>query len=413
MIKPLLTNKKYWPALIIVAAVLISVLMFKTRPELTAQPVKINLPTVSVMSVMSQSRTLTVSAQGSVVPRTESNIIPEVNGRVVWMSPSLVTGGYIEQGQELLKIDQADYRDASALAQATLVKAQVEAELASAELKRLKKLQAKNLASQSQLDQAHRTSRVADANQLDASIKLKQAQRDLKRTTLTAPYTGRIRSKQVDVGQFVSRGETIASTYATDTVEIRLPIVDRKLAFLNLPMTSAGNLDDKQQAEVVVTGEYAGQKHQWQGKLVRTEAELDANSRMVYGVVRVANDSDNSSPLLVGMFVNATILGRTVDNIFEVPRIAVRDSNQVLVLDSDNRLHFREIKVLRIERDKVLISHGLSDGEKISTSPMAFMVNGIEVNAVDASDNTADGANQRQTADSAAEKLSSTVKEGS
>ncbi|ARN74769.1 efflux RND transporter periplasmic adaptor subunit [Oceanicoccus sagamiensis] len=373
------------PLVIIAVALVISLLIITSKPRISVKAVERVLPNVMITSVAPKAVTLTVSAQGTVTPKTETNLTPEVDGRVKSISPQLVSGGYIEQGQVLLSIDNEDYIDKVELAKAANTKAEVEAELASAELKRLEQLHRKGLASESQLDQARRTDRVAAANATDSRVRLKQAQRDLSRTELLAPFNGRIRNEQVDIGQFISRGEDIATAYATGYVELRLPMVDSQLAYLNLPLSNTSNLQQHQHADVTVSGEYAGKSYQWQGKLVRTEAELDANSRMIYAVVEVDNGAIGSGkpPLQVGMFVDAEITGRSLNNISRLPRTSLYDDTSVLVLDQDNRLRVRKIDILRIDQDYILVSKGLEAGEKIAEAPPTFVIDGIEVMPID------------------------------
>ena len=379
-----ITSTYLRPLMIVLAALIIGVAIISSKPGVNLQPVERILPTVAVTRVVSEALTLTVSAQGVVRPRTETHLIPEVDGRIKTVAPSLVAGAYIKQGEVLLTIDDEDYSDSVALAKAANIKAEVEEELASAELLRLQQLHDNNLASASQLDQARRTAKVAAATLADAKIRLKQARRDLSRTRLLAPFDGRIRHEQVDVGQFVSRGENIATAYATDYVEVRLPMADRQLAYLNLPLTSASNLEPGQQAAVTIHGEYAGRHHQWRGKLVRTEAELDANSRMIYAVVRVDNRIAGSSanappPLQVGMFVNAEISGRYIEQIIRLPRTSLYQDRQVLVLDHSNRLRVRSVEILRIDQDQLFISAGLQAGEQVAIAPPAFVIDGLEI----------------------------------
>lgn len=372
------------PILLIVTGFLVSYLLIANRPEVQKAEVEPVYPTVRVQQVQPQSIDLTVYSQGTVQPRTESELIPEVSGQVVEMSPSLVSGGYFEKGDLLLKIAQEDYQAALDKGRAAIARAEVEFETASAENKRTIQLGKQKLASQSQIEESQRAFRVAEANLLDANISLQQAARDLQRTTIRAPFAGRIRAEHVDLGQFVSRGNTIATLYATESVEIRVPIANSQLAFLDLPLGFRGQLSAEQQSDVVLKGDYAGISFDWSGKLVRAEAEIDAKSRMFYGVVRAQKETWDGErpPLMVGLFVRAEIKGRTADNIVVLPRAVIRDNNQVLIVDQDDRLRFRGVELLRIERDNVLISGGLDAGERVCVSQLQVAVEGMRVNPV-------------------------------
>ena len=215
----------------------------------------------------------------------------------------------------------------------------------------------------------------------DAKVNFEQAQQNLERTTIRAPFTGLVRNENVDIGQFISRGAPIATLYASDLVEVRLPIADRQLAFLNLPPTLRGELPQNQQPNVTLSTEYAGQRLQWQGKIVRMEAEIDLSSRMVQLVARIPNN-DTTTPLTVGLFVDAEIEGLSAQNIVVLPRSALRNDNQVLVVDANDQLEFRAIESLRLYQDNVLVKGGLEAGERVCVSPLQTAIAGMVVNPI-------------------------------
>jgi RND family efflux transporter MFP subunit len=299
------------------------------------------------------------------------------------MSPNLVTGGYFEKDDVLLKIDNRDYRSKVDRSRATVKRARAEDEHARFELKRLQQLVKKRLTSQSQLESALRLQRIAEASLQDASIALVQAQRDLGRTELRAPFTGLVRNEKVDLGQFVSRGQSIASLYASDFAEVRLPVADNQLAYLDLPLGQRGELKIEDTPQVLLSTVYGGQRYEWIGRLVRTEAEIDAKSRMINAIVRVDNrDNPDLPPLPIGLFVNAKIEGRFVDNLVSLPRAAMRNGNQVLVVDAENRLRFRKVELFRFDQDRVLIQAGLKNGELVNVSPIQTVIEGMKVKPI-------------------------------
>lgn len=338
---------------------------------------------IRVIRIKKQSIQLEVLSQGNVLPRIQSELIPEVSGRVKWMSPKLVSGGYFDKDEILLSIDDRDYRSSVARHQARVTRAKAEDEHARFELRRMQELVKNKLTSQSSLENALRNERVAQATLVEARISLEQAQRDLWRTEIRAPYEGLVRTERVDLGQFITRGQSVASIYASDSVEVRLPLADRQLAYLDLPLGYRGELTDALSPEVVLSTTYGGQRYEWIGKLVRTEAEIDSKSRMINAIVRVDNKYDDGHPPLpIGLFVAASIKGRTVDNIVSLPRAALRNQNQVLIVDKNNRLRYRSVEVMRFEKDKVIISAGLEDGEVVSISPIQTVVDGMRVEPV-------------------------------
>ena len=189
-----------------------------------------------------------------------------------------------------------------------------------------------------------------------------------------------MRNEKVDIGQYITRGQTIASIYASDSVEIRLPVADRQLAYLNIPLGFRGEIANEYRSIVILSTEYGGQLYEWVGRLVRTEAEIDSRSRMVTAVVRVlAEDNPGQPNLPIGLFVNAKIKGRWVDNIITLPRAALRNQNQVLVVDKNNRLSYRRVRVMRHQNDDILVSQGLEDGELVNISPIQTVVEGMQV----------------------------------
>ena len=372
--------KAILPVLMLVGAVAVAIMLIRTsRPLRPNQPQAAPLA-VRVIEANPGPVQLVVNAQGTVAPRTESELVPEVSGNVTWISPNLVSGGYFEPGEVLLRIDERDYGAAVARAEATLARAEADHELAQFDLQRSEDLHARQLISRADLENNVRAARVAEAALRDARLVLETARRDLTRTELKAPFAGLVRSEQVDVGQFISRGASIATVYGTDFVEIRLPIADQQLAYLNIPLSQRGELPDELAPDVTLTAEFAGRKQVWQGKLVRTEAQIDPGSRMVYAIARVqAADSDAEVAPPVGLFVQAEIAGIAEDDVVVLPRSALRNENQVMVVDSENRLHFREVEVLRVYRDDAYITGGLSPGELVSVSSLQTVVEGMRV----------------------------------
>jgi RND family efflux transporter MFP subunit len=354
------------PLIIVVVFLFGAVTLMATAPVLEPTAQKPIPTTVRIREVAPESVQLKVHSQGTVLPSTESQLIPEVSGRVVWMSPKLVAGGYFSQDEVLARVDEQDYRNTRDRAQATLVRAEAEQQHARFEYQRLRSLAERKLTSRSQLENALRALRVAEAALQDAKVNFEQANQDLQRTQIVAPFTGLVRSENVDIGQFISRGAAIATLYASDQVGVRLPSADRQLAVLNLPATRRGELPEHLQPEVTLTTEYAGQKLRWSGRIVRTEAEIDMSSRMVQLVARVSN-STSEAPLSVGLFVDAEIEGLSADNIVVLPRSALR---------------FRAIEPLRLYQDNVLVKSGLSNGERVCLSPLQTAIEGMTVNPV-------------------------------
>ena len=360
-----------------------------TQPRLDPSEPEPVAPAVRVMHVNPASERMVVHAQGTVSPRTEADLVPEVSGNVLWISPNLVAGGYFEEDEPLLRIDDRDYRYALERATASVDRAVAENEFATFELQRLREMEARNLISPSDVETGMRAARVTEAALADARAALNQAELDLSRTELLAPFAGLVRSEQVDPGQFVSRGAAIARLYAVDYVEVRLPIADQQLAYLDIPPMQRGELDEANAPEVMLSANFAGQHYKWRGTIVRTEAEIDMRSRMVNAVARVQTTDDAFNnpeyvPPPVGLFVEAEIQGRSADNVVIVPRSVIRNANQVLVVDGDERLRFRTVSIARIYGDDAYIDGGLEKGERVCLTVLQAVIDGMRVEVIEA-----------------------------
>ena len=216
-----------------------------------------------------------------------------------------------------------------------------------------------------------------------AEARLDRAMRDLDRAKVRAPYAGRVRRKNVDVGQFVTVGSPVATIYAVDYAEIRLPLPDAELAYLELPLSYRGT-ENRVGPRVTLRANFAGQTHEWQGRIVRTESEIDPMSRMVHVVAQVKDPyapgtDPTRPPLAVGMYVEAEIEGNLVTAVAVLPRAALRGSSQVLVVDGESRLRFRDVDLLRTTAEAILVRAGLEEGEAVSLSPLEVVTDGMLV----------------------------------
>jgi len=376
--------KRLLPILILLAGFSTAAILIATGPQITPQASQIVAPLVRVVIAQPQTRQFTVKTHGSVTPRTESELIPEVDGRVIDISPELVSGGFFSQGDLLFRIDPLDYDVALEQARAGLARAQSDLTNARKNHLRQEDLITRGAISDAQRDDALNRVTIAEATLREANARLARARRDRDRTMVVAPYDGRVRTERVDVGQFVRRGISIGTIYAVDYAEVRLPIHNHQLAYLDLPLNQASATQDNG-AKVTLTAEFAGEVHEWRGEVVRTEGELDPETRMVQVVARVRApyaDPDSRAPLSVGLFVDAKIHGETLQDVTVLPRSALRSESHVLLVDANNQLRLREVEVLRLADDEVFIGKGLEQGDRVCISSLQSSSEGMLVRVV-------------------------------
>ena len=381
--KPSAIKRLLVPLLILALSAAIAVALINNQPTLETtvkEPVPVAVRALDIKLAPMQ---LSVSSEGNVQPSIETKLVAQVAGEVVELSSSLVAGGDFSKGDVLLTLDPRDYEIALARSEAALSRAQAEQRFAAEEAGRIRSLYSEELASVAQLQSAERLLAIANAALDDASAAVKRASVDLERTVFTAPFNGRVRAENVDVGQFLSKGAMIATLYDTDRLQVRLPLADAQLAYLD-PSYAQTGLAGEEPADVVLTANYAGDTQSWSAKLLRTEGDISTKSRFLHVIVEVNETlNDNDVRLPVGLFVDAVITGRTVDDLVSVPRTALRPDNTVMVIDDGDKLHFRDVTVFKLSDSDVLISEGLASGERISISPLQFVVEGMPVTVID------------------------------
>lgn len=354
-----------------------------SRPEIIPQSPHTDIPTVTVMHMQPQTLKLTVHSQGVVTPRHELDLIPEVAGKIIKLHPHLVAGGFFAHNDVLFEIDPRDYDYAIVQAQALVLEA-----------KRLLAME------EAQAEQAHtewealgegapsalamRQPQLAEARaKLQAAITaLQQAQLKRSRCSIRAPFTGSVQSKNVALGQVVQAGEKLAHLYATDVAEVRLPIATDELAFLDLVVGGGLSQQKKSMAmpKVVLSAEFAGQQQAWQGRIVRTEGQLDATTGVMYLVAEVTNPFNQAGqPLLNGLFVQAEVQGKEIQEVFVLPQIALNAAHEVLLVNAQQKLHIQPVKILRTEAERVLIQAGLKAGDQVVLSGVNMPIEGMAV----------------------------------
>jgi RND family efflux transporter MFP subunit len=330
------------------------------------------------------SLNFSVYSQGSVRPRTETTLVAEVAGRIVSVSSNFISGGFFRKGEVLLQIDPSDYETGLLRAQATL--AARKAQLADMQARSEQALKDwTNLGRQGEpSDLTLRIPQLAEAQAAvqAAEAELQEAERDLQRTRIKVPYDGLVRSKKVDVGQYVSPGTPVGVTFSIDTAEIRLPLSGRDIAYLDLP--SATRLDKAHRVPVTLTSNNAGISGQWQAEIVRTEGVVDESSRVIYAVAEFVDPygvlGRNDQPeLKMGTFVRAEIQGLRAENVIVLPRSVVQADDTILIANDQRTLEIRQVTILRSEPRSVYISDGIEAGELVITTSMDAPIPGMAV----------------------------------
>ena len=382
------------------------------RPKITPKEVALAPPAVFYDVARSGTLTLDVVAQGEVRPRTDINLTAEVAGRIVKTSEAFVIGGAFRAGDLLVKIEDADYRAALAGAKARVAQAEellrreeAESELARKDYEALgRDVDASELTLRMpQLAQARAAFAAARAD-------LSAAQLNLDRTEIRAPFDGRVRERSAGVGQFISPGAPIGRIFSTDVAEVRLPLTDGDLAKLGLSIAFAETPDDPGPS-AVLSSSFGGAFHEWRARIARTDGAIDPATRQI-GVIAVVDDpygagADEGTPLAMGLFVDARIEGRPIDNAIQLPRTALYGRDTVYVIKADDTIEERKVAIVAADRDTITLAGGVADGERVVTSPLRGAKAGDKVSPTEAT--ALPGAGR---SDSETEAVASAVREG-
>ncbi|MCF6178898.1 MAG: efflux RND transporter periplasmic adaptor subunit [Geopsychrobacter sp.] len=374
------------PVLILILALLATRAVIKSRkaPEKREQ-INLGLLVETIPVVLSQHQARII-ANGTVRPEREVTIAAEVNGSLSWVSRRFVEGGFFLKGDKIFEIDPRDYQLAlqrstaeHAKAQASLQTEAEQAEIARREWERIE-LPDKGepgalLLRQPQLLSAKAALSAAEAN-------IQQAQLNLERTSIRAPFNGRLRSKNVDLGEYVRSGNPLAVIASTKQAEIIVPLPLTDLQWLAIPR--AGSKDKGSRCRLSI--QIDGQRYEWQGVISRAFGEIDPNSRMAKIAILVENPyllghkpADRSFPLENGLFVHVEISGADLGQLASLPRSALRDGNVVWLADDMNRLEIRPVHVLRRQQETLLIDEGLKGGERLILTNISGVAPGMKL----------------------------------
>ena len=408
--------KVIFPILALAGAVFLSKYLISTGPEPKKRPFVERSPVVEVITLKPEDYTVTLTASGMVKAGTQTSLVSEVSGKVLTISSKFQEGGYFSKGETLLTIDQENYKNTLAVVASDVAAnraqlTQLDEEQKSAkrsyqlaknnlvlgkkEVSRLQGLLRKKVIARSFLD-----TELQKTNQLQQKLedlqgrlntfksrkqaisakisavqaRQKQERLNLSRTIIKAPYAGRVLEKKVDIGQFASKGTALGKIYATDYVEVALPLSLNRYELLGLPEAFKNKAINQQDyPDVVFTNPNSIQKNQWKGKIVRTSAALDVNSRQITVIARVDNPFDAkqglTSPLRIGQYIKAKIQGKTFKDVYVLPASAVRLNKEIMLL-VDGKIHIVPVVTLwNSQRETVIkVSEDVASKQLITTT---------------------------------------------
>ena len=361
---------------LIVAAFVISSLLGKMKPPPQKKEASIVELIVETMTLEEHTVAFEIHSQGTVKPVTETVLSAEVAGTITRISPKFVAGGVFEAGEELLQIDPTNYRVAAEQAEALLAQRQIEYDGA-------KKLKAQGYRAEAELASAAAALALAKSE-------LVRANRNLERTSIRLPYTGIVRAKEVDLGQYVNPGSRLGVTFAVDHAEVRLPLADNDLAFVELPsVADVARTPEASGPRVILSAVQQGKPTSWTATIVRTEGVVDEKSRVTYAVARIDDpyamhaENELHQPLPMGTFVQASIEGTVVEGVVQLPRSAVRGNGQVIFVDEEDKLRIRPVEILRADADYAYVVGGAKAGDRISITAIESPINGLKVQTID------------------------------
>lgn len=384
---------------IVAGAVLLAILLISLASEPQQRELPSPLPFVTTATVTGGSGAIPVYGSGTVRASAEIDIASQVGGRVVWVNPSLRSGGRIEAGQTMFRIEDTDYinrlREAEAAlagSRVAMLEAEEEAAIARDEVERFsERRRASGLDAETGPLASHEPQLAAARAALARDeARVSDANLALERTRVDAPFNGLVRDESVDVGQFVAPGQSLGRLFAADEVEVVAPLADARAALIpNLWTLDAG--DGKQAVSARVIAQFGAIRYAWDGYVDRVEASVDDETRTIDVIVRVpepfsagvpvaaAQAPGGGPPLLVGKFVDVEIEGIAPERYFRVRRAALQPGNEVWTVGAGGAVTIVLVRTLQRGDDEVFVTGGLQDGQPAITGGIQFATNGMRV----------------------------------
>ena len=370
------------PLLIIgISTVIASVLYI--LGQISPEPVQEQAPMdVNVQILTPIDYQIKIKSTGTTTPITQTVLTSEVGGEVIYRSKKFSEGSSVISGEILAKIDDTDlqlqYKNALlqlASAEVQFAVQQAEAEIAQEAWEQVGEGTAKDLTTKKpQLKQAKAALEVAKAQ-------VQSAEKKLNKTEITAPYTGRIQNINIDLGSTIIPGQPVGSMYTSNEIEVTLSVKDSDLQFLDIPMDGR-KLNPDQKSIVIIKSLYKGEMQEWAGNLERVDGVIDPMTRMIKLIANFKNNFiEETKPILpIGLFVEAEINGKQLEDIFMIPNTALTPNDELLVLNQDDTLEIRKVKVVTKMKNYILVKEGMKAGERVVVSKLSIVTNGMLVN---------------------------------
>lgn len=370
------------PVLLIIVVGVVSYMILKNPPDVKrSAPQRVASLSIDVITLQAKPYQVQIDSYGKLKPRTEGELLAQVSGQVVWVNPNFRAGGFFEEGDELLRIDARDYQAGKATEEAVLMTAyqtlseeKARSEQAKADWKRLG-----NGGKVPDLVARIPQVKAAQASVASAKASVAQAKLNVDRTHIRAPYVGRVLEKTVALGQVVSTSTSLATLYAVDVIEVRLPLQARDLAYIELP--ERYRFSDKiaeSLPKVTLTSNLIGTET-WEGEVVMTEGAIDEDSRQLYVVAQVTDPygeaAEGKNPLKIGQYVQASIQGKKLDKALVIPNRVIYQGSYVYVFN-EGAVERRNITIAWQNENDAIIKEGLQAGEHVVTTALGQVTSG-------------------------------------
>ncbi|MED5421520.1 MAG: efflux RND transporter periplasmic adaptor subunit [Pseudomonadota bacterium] len=382
-------NRKFMPIAIFAGLVAIAVIIRMNPPETPQRP-QFSGPTMTVetIPVLPRDYRIMLQSYGTVQPRTRSMLVAQVGGQIVEINENVRDGGFFEKGDTLGQIDPRDYEADVQIALASLADAkQAMAEaIARSDQAREDWERLGNEGEPSKLVLRIPQLEAARAGVDSAESALTKVKLDLERTSIVAPFAGRVIRKLVDLGQVVGPNTQLAEIYATDVVEIRLPLRNRDLGFIDLPESYRHSGPRETSIDVLIKSDLIGNEN-WQARLVRTEGAIDESARQLHVIAQIDDPfgprSEGRSPLKIGQYVTAEIEGKTLPGALVIPNSAIYQGSYVYTVE-DDILRRRDIEIAWQNDIDAVVDNGLELGMDLVMTPLGQVTSGIRVSVLGA-----------------------------